>query len=314
MMILKKKFVKIFMLLKYVIILLLVENLSAQENNFIKIWPNLPLYSLTAENMERSETDTNKITRYSNVTVPTLEYVKPENPNGTAIIICPGGGYSRLAYSTEGKKVAEWFAQHGISAFILKYRLPDDKFMEHKEKVPLADAQQSFYYLKTNAVKYKIDPDKIGIIGFSAGGHLASTVSTHFAKPVISIEKKINLRPYFSILIYPVITMIKEFTHSGSREKLLGKNPDEKLVQEYSNELNVTTDTPITFIVHATDDQTVPVIHSINYYQALHKNNVQAAMHIFEKGGHGFAMRNKRIDEQWLSLLEKWLKENNIIN
>jgi acetyl esterase/lipase len=310
----KKKLGKIFLpLLKFVILLLLTEELLAQENNFIKIWPDRPLYSLTSENMERSETDTNKITRYFNVTIPTLEYVKPENPNGTAIIICPGGGYARLSYTYEGKKIAEWFAQRGISAFILKYRLPDDKVMEHKEKVPLADAQQSFNYLKTNAAMYGIDPDKIGIIGFSAGGHLAATVSTHFTKPVIDVNDKINFRPYFSILIYPVITMTKDFTHSGSRNNLLGENPNEELVKEYSNELNVSSNTPITFIVHASDDKTVPVINSINYYQALIKNNVPAAMHIFEKGGHGFAMRNKWVDGQWLLLLDKWLKENRLI-
>ncbi|OGV08409.1 MAG: hypothetical protein A3J84_11005, partial [Ignavibacteria bacterium RIFOXYA2_FULL_37_17] len=214
----------LLLVLNIVILLVFNERLSAQQNNFIKIWPDLPLYSLTGENFERAETDKDNITRYFNVTIPTLEYVRPEKPNGVSVIICPGGGYARLAYTYEGKKVAEWFAERGISAFILKYRLPDDKVMEHKEIVPLADVQQSFIYLKTNVLKYGIDPDKIGIIGFSAGGHLAATASTHFAKPVISIEEKISLRPHFNILIYPVITMIKELTHRGSRNNLLGDN------------------------------------------------------------------------------------------
>ena len=303
----------LLLMLNIVLIHVFNDGLYAQQDNFIRIWPGLPLYSLSAENFVRAETDTNNITRYFNVTIPTLEYVKPARPNGVSVIICPGGGYVRLAYTNEGKKTAEWFAERGISAFILKYRLPDDKVMEHKEKVPLADVQQSFLYLKTHALKYGIDPDKIGIIGFSAGGHLAATASTHFAKPVINIEDKISLRPHFSILIYPVITMNKNITHGGSRNNLLGNNPDEKLVIEYSNELCVTPETPITFIVHATDDKTVPVINSVNYYQALLKNKVSAAMYVFEKGGHGFAMRNKWVDEQWLFLLDKWLKENKLI-
>ncbi len=298
---------------KILIFIFVVSSIYAQQNNFIKIWPGLPLYSLTAENLERAETDTNNITRYYNVTIPTLEYVKPAKPNGTSVIICPGGSYTRLAYSHEGKKIAEWFAERGVSAFILKYRLPNDKWMEPKEKVPLADAQQSILYLKMDAAKYGIDPGKIGIIGFSAGGHLASTASTHFSKPVISVNEKINLRPYFSILIYPVITMNKDLTHAGSRSNLLGSNPNEQLVNEYSNELYVTPETPITFIAHATDDATVPVMNSINYYQALLKNKVSVAMYIFKKGGHGFAMRNKWVDEQWLFLLDKWLKENKLI-
>jgi acetyl esterase/lipase len=289
-----------------------MENSFAQGNTIFNIWPDKPLYSLTLENLERAETDSNNITRYSNVTIPTLEYFKPEKPNKTAVIICPGGGYARLAYTLEGIKVAEWFAQRGVSAFVLKYRLPDDRVMEHKEKVPLADVQQSFNYLIANAGKLGIDSNKIGIIGFSAGGHLAATASNRFDQPVLKSEKKINLLPYFSILIYPVITM-KEYTHGGSRRNLLGENPDEKLITEYSNELNVTSDTPPTFIVHASDDGSVPVRNSINYYQALIKNNVKSALHIFQQGGHGFAMKNKWDDEQWLFLLDKWLKENNFI-
>jgi acetyl esterase/lipase len=290
------------------------EKLSAQENRFIKIWPDQPLYSTTLENLEKCDIDKNNITRYSHVTMTTLEYFKPGKKNSAAVIICPGGGYGVVSYTYEGTKIAEWFAQRGISAFVLKYRMPDDKAMEHKEKVPLADAQQALNFLKMNVAEYGIDPDKIGIIGFSAGGHLASTVSTHFSKPAIKVEEKINLRPFFSILIYPVITMNKELTHGGSRKNLLGDNPDEQLVAEYSNELNVTPNTPPTFIVHAADDKTVPVQNSINYYQSLLKNNVPAAIHIFEKGGHGFSMHNPWIDEQWLFLLDKWMKENNIIN
>jgi len=288
-------------------------HIFAQENSFIKIWPGQPLYSLTAENFQRAETDSNNVTRYYDITIPELEYFKPEIPNGVSVIICPGGGYTRLAYSFEGGGIGKWFSDRGISAFVLKYRLPNDKFMTHKERVPLADLQQAIYYLKNNAADYNINPDKIGVLGSSAGGHLAASASTHFESAFFPINNGISLRPYFSILIYPVITMKEEFTHKGSRKNLLGDNPDKNLINFYSNEMNVTANTPMTFLLHASDDASVPVSNSLIYYQELVKNNVPAAMHIFQNAGHGFAMRNKWVSEQWLYLLDKWLIENKIL-
>lgn len=285
----------------------------AQQNPIIKIWPDKPLYNFSAENSITGETDTAGITRYSNVTIPEIEYFKPEKPNGTAVIVCPGGGYTRLAYTKEGGEVAKWFASNGVSAFVLKYRLPNDKVMEHKEKVPLADVQQTMLFLRKNASKFGINPGCIGIIGFSAGGHLAASLSTHFSDLMIPDVEKINLRPDFSILIYPVISMEKDITHMGSRNNLLGMDPSDSLVDFYSNEKNVTPNTPPTFLVHATNDKSVPVENSLQYYEALKKNNVVSAMHIFQQGGHGFAMRFPRNDEQWLYLVKKWLKENNFI-
>lgn len=285
----------------------------AQKKETIKIWQEKPIYSLASVDHERVEQTNNGTSiYYYDVTFASLEYFKPEKPNGTAVIVCPGGGYVRLAYSYEGIATAKWFAKNGISAFVLKYRLPNDSLMEHKEFAPLADAQQAIYYLRKNAGKFRIDPNKIGIIGFSAGGHVASTLSTHFQKSIIKNDEKINLRPDFSILIYPVISMKKEITHSGSKKALLGKNPSDSLVNQFSNELQITHDTPPTFLVHAADDKSVLVENSIRYFQGLKENNIIAAMHVFQKGGHGFAMKNKWNDVQWLFLLEKWLIENKI--
>ena len=287
--------------------------LRGQESTIIKIWPGEPLYNLTSGNMEKAELGDDGVTRYYNITIPSLEYFKPEKPNGTAVIICPGGGYARIAYTNEGIAMAKWFAELGISAFILKYRIPDDKFMEHKERAPLSDAQQAILYLRENSNKLGIRPDKIGIIGFSAGGHLAATLSTHFTESIIPNDNKINLRPDFSILIYPVITMEKDYTHPGSRENLLGDNPSDQFIREFSNEKCVTDKTPPTFLVHASDDHSVPVENSLHYYEALKNHNVIAVLHIFQKGGHGFAMKNEWNDKQWLYLLENWLIENKII-
>ena len=295
------------------ILLFITYNLNAQNSTFIKVWPGKPLYATTPKNMERGELGKDGVTRYFDITIPTLEYYSPENPSGPAVIICPGGGYRYIAYTNEGINMAKWFAKQGVAAFILKYRIPNDDYMEHKDRVPLADAQESILYLRKNADKYGIDPDKIGVIGFSAGGHLAATLSTHFNKPVIPNDEKINLRPDFNILIYPVISMRTEVTHRGSENSLLGKNPSNEMINEYSNELHVTEKTPITFLMQASDDPAVPVANSIVYYEALIQNHIPAAMHFFQKAGHGFTMKNPWVDKQWLYLLHNWLIENKII-
>jgi acetyl esterase/lipase len=260
-----------------------------------------------------SELGSDNIVRVSNVSYPTLEYWKPEKPNGTAVIICPGGGYIRLAITSEGEYVAKWFAERGVSAFILKYRLPNDSRMERKEIVPLSDAQQAINYLRSNADQYKIDINRIGIMGFSAGGHLAASASVHFNDSYIGTEMKYSLRPDFSILIYPVITMQNDFTHKGSKKALIGENANDSLERYFSNELNVTDKTPPTFIMHASDDKAVPVENSIRYYESLKKKNVSSALFIFQNGGHGFTMKNKFVDDQWFFLLEKWLTENEFL-
>jgi len=253
---------------------------------------------------------TDGILRVSKVSIPTLAMYTPAaiNDKHAAIIICPGGGYARLAASHEGSDVAKVFNDWGITAFVLKYRLPDDTIMIDRSIGPLQDAQRAIQLLRENAANWNIDPNRIGIMGFSAGGHLASTASTHFNKPVIDNPNNVSLRPDFSILLYPVISFTDSLAHMGSRANLIGRNTEK--VIEYSNELQVTSQTPPAFLVHAGDDKTVKVENSIRYYLALQKNNVPAEMHIYPKGGHGFGMNNKTTTDKWMERLKSWLQSN----
>jgi len=221
--------------------------------------------------------------------------------NGTAVVICPGGGYSGVAVIKEGSEIAKWFNDLGVSAFVLYYRMPNG----HSD-IPLKDAQTALKIVSDNSKKWNIDKSKIGIMGFSAGGHLASTVGTHF--------KTKTDRPAFMILGYPVVTMKKELTHGGSRTNLLGKDPSEELITLYSNELQVTKKTPPTFIVHAIDDKTVPIANSEQLLKALKDNNVPSELQKFDVGGHGFGMRKRGIPvDNWSDLLKKWLQANQLI-
>ena len=248
------------------------------------------------------------------ITRPTLTIFEPakEKRSGTAVIICPGGGYGILAAGHEGADVAKVFNDAGVTAFVLRYRLPNDECMIHKEYVPLIDAQQAIYFVRGHAKQYHIDQNKIGIIGFSAGGHLASTAGTHF-EPVRQELAKANLRPDFMMLIYPVISFNEEVGHLGSRDNLLGKDPDKKLVDLFSNETQVTTRTPPTFLVHASDDDGVNPENSIRFYQALLKNKVPAELHLYEKGGHGFGLHNTTTREDWFKTCIDWMKANKFL-
>ena len=186
--------------------------------------------------------------------------------------------------------------------------------MKDKTIGPLQDAQESIRIVRRNAKEWKINPTKIGIMGFSAGGHLASTASTHYNQKVYPLKDSTSARPDFSVLMYPVISMNQEFTHGGSRNNLLGKNPDQALVDLFSNELQVTSDTPPAFLVHALDDGAVPVQNSINYLLALKKNRVSGELHIYEKGGHGFAIRKAiGTTATWPEALRKWLEVKGLL-
>lgn len=251
--------------------------------------------------------------RISKVTDPTLEVFMPakEKANGTAIIICPGGGYAHLAFDHEGYKVAKWLTGLGITAFILKYRLPSDLIMADKSIGPLQDAQKAMRIVRRDAGKWNIKPNKIGIMGFSAGGHLASTLSAHYNDNVYTPVDTISARPDFSILIYPVVSMDPKITHRGSKNNLLGKKPGKETVKRFSNELMVNENTPPAFLVHAADDKAVPVENSINYFLALKKNNIPAELHIYEKGGHGFGLiPSKNTESNWTKACELWLGMN----
>jgi acetyl esterase/lipase len=252
--------------------------------------------------------------RASMVTDPTLIPFFPEKDkaNGTAVIICPGGGYSRLSMDSEGSAVAKKFNEIGITAFVLKYRLPSDDIMTDKSIGPLQDAQRAIQLIRQRAAEWGINPKKVGIIGFSAGGHLASTAGTHFDKAVIDNKDSISLRPDFMMLLYPVITF-GEMAHKGSMHNLLGANPTQDQIDLYSNEKQVKPNTPITFIVQAEDDKTVPVQNSLMFYYALLSNNIQAEMHIYPHGGHGFGLNNKTTKDYWFNSATNWLDANGLL-
>ncbi|BBO30516.1 alpha/beta hydrolase [Lacipirellula parvula] len=248
---------------------------------------------------------------------PTLTYFMPdkEKRNGAAIVICPGGGYSGLAMEKEGREVAEWCRAHGIVGVVLRYRCGGGK---NQQPVPLDDVQQAIRTVRAQAKDLGVDPAKIGVCGFSAGGHLASTAATMFddgdAKSTDPIAQQ-SSRPDFAVLVYPVITLVGEAAHRGSRNNLLGPDASEELAAEWSTDQRITDKTPPTFLVHASDDGGVLPKNSILFYEALLANKVPAEMHIYEVGGHGFGMfRDKRPADLWPNELEAWLKARKIVD
>jgi acetyl esterase/lipase len=245
------------------------------------------------------------------VTDPTITPYLPEKgkATGTAVVICPGGGYSGLSMLNEGSSVAKKFNEIGVTAFVLKYRLPSDKIMVDKTIGPLQDAQRAIQIIRERAAEWGIDPAKVGIIGFSAGGHLASTAETHFDKVTIDNPKNTSVRPDFALLLYPVITF-GDLAHRGSQVNLVGKDAPKELIDLYSNEKQVTANTPPTFIVQAEDDKTVPVQNSLMFYEALLANKVKAEMHLYQAGGHGFGLNNKTTTDQWFDRCANFLKQN----
>ncbi len=234
---------------------------------------------------------------------------------GAAVLIFPGGGYERLAYLIAGHQIAKWFNSIGISAFVVNYRLPNSPDLKQREIAPLQDAERAMRMIRANAEKWKINADKIGVFGTSAGGHLAANLGTateDFAKIGDEFDK-ISFAPNFMILVSPVISM-GEFAHAGSRKNLLGENPSEKLVGKFSLEKQVTEKTPPAFIVHAADDKSVNPRNSLMFYNALLDKNISASIHIFPNGGHNIALRNNPgSTEEWTKLCEMWLVEMNFI-
>ena len=230
--------------------------------------------------------------------------------NGTAVVVYPGGGYVHLAMDHEGSAIANWLASNGVAAFVVKYRLGP----QYHHPTMLNDAQRALRTVRARASEWGVDPNRLGIIGFSAGGHLASTVGTHFDAGLTSggdAIDRVSSRPDFMMLIYPVITMRDSVTHKGSHDNVLGPNPDPALARLLSNELQVTHATPPAFIVHSTDDRTVPVENAILMYRALRDAAVPVEMHIFEHGGHGYGMAPKDpVLNVWPTLAEAWMRRH----
>lgn len=233
----------------------------------------------------------------------------PASAVGTGVIVCPGGGYGRLMMSYEGVEVGQWFNKLGVAAFVLKSRLGP----RYRHPAPLQDAQRAIRTARSRAAEFGVAPDRIGIMGFSAGGHLASSAGTHFdagdpAAP--DPVERASSRPDFMILAYPVITMAQQYTHQGSRNNLLGPDPDPKLVESLSGELLVTAQTPPAFLFHTTDDPVVPVENSVNFYLALRKAKVAAEMHLYQHGAHGVGLGKDPILATWPGRLADWLRLN----
>jgi acetyl esterase/lipase len=283
---------------------------SMAQNEVINLWPDgkIPNFK-ESDVVEKSVSDASGILRISGVTVPSITaFIAPkEKATGAAVLICPGGGYGILAASHEGSDFAKWFNDRGISAFVLKYRLPNEKAMTNQHEVPLMDAMEAMKLIRQNAKKWNIDSNKIGVMGFSAGGHLAATLSTHYNMGERASEEA---KPNFSMLIYPVISLAPSISHGGSRDNLLGPYKSDELIKYYSNELQVSAKTPPAFLVHAMDDGAVPVENSIEYYLALKKFKTSAEMHLYPVGGHGYGFRTegKGSLANWPAAMEGWLK------
>ncbi len=289
-----------------------MNNLVNAQNEVIALWkkgvPN------AIENLDYKELVNTENGSIAKVVAPTLTVFIPENPNGASVIICPGGGYEYLSIQKEGYKTAEWFNAIGVTAFVLKYRLPSDKIMENKAVGPLQDAQEAVRHVRKNAAQWNLNPNKIGVLGYSAGGHLAATLSTKYNDKVYENSDDISARPDFSLLIYPVISMTLETTHKGSKNKLLGKDASTQLINQFSAEKLVTPDTPPTFLAHAVDDKAVVVENSLHYFVRLRESGIKTELHVYQSGGHGFGLGKDGTSKSWTEDCKSWLKANQFIN
>lgn len=264
---------------------------------------------------EESEATTGGILRISKVSVPGYSFFSAGESSSPkpCIIICPGGGYGILASQHEGTDVAQWLNSIGVHAVVLKYRIPSDVHQKDRKWAPLQDAQQAIALVRKHAKAWGVNANKVGIMGFSAGGHLASSLGVHYKDPVVpGMSAKTNIRPDFQVLGYPVVSFGK-YAHLGSRNNLLGKDTTAEWISYFSNELQVDAKTPPAFLVHAKDDKAVPIENSLQYVEALKNNGVAAELFTYEKGGHGFGMKNKTSDLLWTDALQAWLKRQGIL-
>lgn len=275
------------------ILLSVATMLSAQNTFELPLWPagapNSNGLTGTEEDLEGG--------RVANVITPSITVYKADKPNGVAIIMCPGGGYARLAMNHEGHDMAPWLNAQGITYIVLKYRMPNGHY-----EVPLSDAEQAIRLVRQHAKEWNIRPDRIGIMGASAGGHLAASLATLYSSN--------ETRPDFQILFYPVISMVLGVTHGGSRQNLLGNNPSQELEDRYTLEKQVNERTPQAFIMLSADDGAVPPANGIHYFEVLLQHQVPATLHVYPTGGHGWGFRDAfTYKRQWTGELEKWLRE-----
>lgn len=287
--------------------------------NLVNAQEEFPLWEKTIPGQIKSEEvkeyvtggTAEEILRVHQVTEPTLKaYLPPKSlANGAAVVICPGGGYKILAIDHEGYQIAEWLNSLGIAAFVLKYRLPDARIMKDPSVGPLQDVQKALRSVRQNAQKWNLNPDQIGVMGFSAGGHLAASLASHYQANVYEEATAISARPDFSILIYPVISFDQTMTHSGSRENLIGKNPTEAQIAYFSNELQINKNTPPTLLIHSIDDEVVPVENSLAYLKQLKRYKVEAELHVFSDGGHGYGLGRGGTHSLWSKNAENWLTQ-----
>nr|WKN38812.1 alpha/beta hydrolase [Tunicatimonas sp. TK19036] len=280
---------------------LMLSNTFAQSTpDTLRLWPDGAPGATGTE-----ETDQPSIIRY-----PAPAHMA----TGAAVVVCPGGGYNHLAMDHEGHQIAQWLNSFGVSAYILTYRLGSNGY---KHPIQMNDGKRAIRTVRANAAEWGIDPNRIGVLGFSAGGHMASTLGTHFDAGDASASDpvdKTSSRPDFMVLLYPVISFTEDYQHSGSRIALLGEDAAPELVASMSNELQVKADTPPTFLVHTTEDTAVPPENSVYFYLALRKHDIPAEMHVFEKGRHGLGMGARgSAFSAWPDLCEAWLLERGLL-
>jgi acetyl esterase/lipase len=290
-------------------------NADARDPDTVRLWPHGPPGSQSSPTSltitERGAAGELRDRYATGITDPTLSVFAPREPNGQALLIVPGGGYVRVVMDKEGFETAEWFQQRGITAFVLLHRLPGESWIDGAN-VPLQDAQRALRWIRASSANYGVDKNRIGVLGFSAGGHVAASLATGFDRRVyaaVDAVDEVPARPDFAVLMYPVISMHADIAHAGSRERLLGPEPGAGMVRRYSVEYQVTPATPPVFLLHAADDDAVDVDNALRMFDSLRRHSVQVDLHVYAEGGHGFGMRYAQglPIADWPSLLAAWL-------